>query len=379
MKERIYLDHAATTPVLKEALDAMAPWVGEKFGNPSSLYAEGREARRAIDEAREAVASAFGCLFGEVVFTSSGTESCNLAIVGSALAHRGGRDKVLFSAAEHHCVLNTRPLLERLGYKVETVPVDHCGCMDIQALERQMDDRVLLVSAMHANNETGALNDVPAVGDIARKFGALFHCDAVQTFPWVRDTRPDADLVSVSAHKFGGPKGTGALCVKAGTPLSPLTVGGGQEREVRAGTENVAGIVGMAAAVSATLSDQERNIKKAAVKSTLKAAIAETGFIETVCPGGGLTGHLHGRFPGVPSESLLIRLDQAGVSASAGSACSSGSIEPSHVLLAAGWGEAANEAVRFTFGAQTTMDEATEAARRTIEAVRDIRSSQSRN
>lgn len=375
MTRRIYLDHAATTPVLPSVVEAMAPWVGERFGNPSSLYEEGREARQAIDESRETLASAFGCLFGEVVFTSSGTESCNLAIIGAALANDSPCDTVLFSAAEHHCVLNTMPILEKLGFRVKLVPVDSVGRIDIGALEEMADEKTLIVSAMHANNETGVYNDVQAVGEIAKKHGALFHCDAVQTFPGPTVESLNADLVSVSAHKFGGPKGVGALYIRAGTKVSPTMLGGGQEREMRAGTENVAAIVGMAEAVKVVIGDKYRQELKGAALSAFQSAfkkIESPPFIETATKKERLPGHLHGRFEGVSSESLLILLDQMGVSASAGSACSSGSVEPSHVLLAGGWGEEAREGFRLVFGPETTTSDAEEAAKRVAQAARQV-------
>lgn len=375
MKPRIYLDHAATTPVLPSVVSAMSPWVGDRYGNPSSLYQEGRDARKAIDESRETLASAFGCLFGEVLFTSSGTESANLALIGTALANRGSRDTVLLSSAEHHCVLHTAPVLERLGLTVRLVPVDATGRMRVDALREVADERTLLISVMHANNETGVYNDVAAVSEVAGTTGAFFHCDAVQTFPGIGTSQLGADLVSISAHKFGGPKGVGALYVKAGTSIEPVMRGGGQERESRAGTENVAGIVGMAEAVRYVLADDKRAVLKGAALSAFMNALKREDpppFVETATKKDRLPGHLHGRFEGVSSESLLILLDQMGVSASAGSACSSGSVEPSHVLLAAGWGESAREAVRFTFGAETTTSEAEEAARRVANAARQV-------
>lgn len=273
MSHRIYLDYAATTPVLPTVVKAMEPWVGERFGNPSSLYEEGRLARTAIDGARETLADAFGCLFGEVVFTSSGTEAANMALVGAALAADGSRRTFLISASEHHCVLNTRPILERLGYRVNLVPVDSCGRIETDALAAMMDDTVLLVSAMHANNETGVYNDVTSVSELARTHGALFHCDSVQTFPGARVDTLGADLASLSAHKFGGPKGAGALYVKAGSKIAPVTLGGGQEREMRAGTENVAAIVGMAEAVRSTIGDTMRAALKGAALSAFMNAL----------------------------------------------------------------------------------------------------------
>ena len=382
MTGRIYLDYAATSPLHPRAREAMTPWLEREHGNPSSLYEEGRRAKEAIDASREVLSGALGCLFGEVVFTSSGTEAANLALVGTALAHKGGRKRVLVSAAEHHCVINARPLLERLGFAFECLPVDKFARPDMGALGKALGDDVLLVSAMHANNELGTVTEVRPIAELAKKHGALFHCDAVQTFPWCEGRRwtvndLGADLVTLSAHKLRGPKGAGALYVRGGTPIAPTMLGGGQEREVRAGTENVAAIVGFAEAVRLSLQDQSQDERKSKARSAFKRALIEQetppvrfSVEDAPC----LPGHLHLRFEGVSAESLLILLDRTGVAASAGAACSSGSIEPSHVLLACGWGESAGEGVRFSFGPETTDAEAVEAARRVADAALSIAS-----
>ena len=339
-----------------------------------------------MDLAREAVSSAFGCLFGEVVFTSSGTESANLAVLGPALAARGGRRRrILLGAAEHHCVLHCRPVLESWDYEVVLVPVDSESRYRHALLEELVDESTFLVSLMHANNETGAVSDIARLASVAKGRGALFHTDAVQTFPggW-RVGEVGADLVSVSAHKFGGPTGVGALNVRGGTPIEPMARGGGQERDLRAGTEPVAAIVGMAAALAARRDvEPVRNARDLFVSK-----LVEAGFVPTVSGVGPtrdetdkglgsfgtvLPGHAHGRFPGVSAESMLIRLDRLGVSASSGSACSSGSLEPNHVALAMGWTlEEAREALRFTFGHGATLALAEEAARRVILARDEI-------
>jgi len=364
---RIYLDHAATSPLLPAARDAMAKWAGEG-ANPSSLHAEGRLAKQALDEARETVADALGCLFAEVVFTSSGTEAANLAIVGSALANEDQRrQRVLFSAAEHHAVLETAPLLTRLGYEVQILPVDRYAAVRLDALEDALGDDVLLVAAMHANNEVGTFNPISQIVEMAHRCGALVFCDAVQTFS--RDT--GADLVAVSAHKIGGPRGVGALTVRAGVKLKPTIAGGGQERELRGGTENVAGIAGFAAAVANQPPDRRQLVRDA-----FRRALSEPAEWTTLDgPHAVLPGHAHLRAKGCSAESMLIVLDRMGVSASSGAACSSGSIEPSHVLLACGYSESeAREALRFTFGKSTTIEEAEEAAVRVSAAIRQVRS-----
>ncbi len=364
--KRVYLDHAATTPLLLEARAAMEPWLAVA-ANPSSLHVEGRAARDAVDQAREVVAEAFGCLFGEVVFTSSGTEAANLAIVGAALGVADpARRRVLFGAAEHHCVLHTQPLLERLGFRVETLPVDRYARVSPETLANRLGPDVALVSVMHANNELGTVNPVPELARLAREAGALLHTDAVQTFPF-SGTMGDlgVDLMSVAAHKLYGPRGAGALAVRSGVEVRPLSLGGGQEREMRAGTEDVAAIVGFSAAVSWCRANRARVESRKAARDAFWAELAPTGrFDPTVAAGVPcLSGHCHVRVPGVSAETLLIRLDRAGVSSSSGAACSSGSLLPSHVLLATGLSEAeAREGLRFTFGKDSTPDEARLAA-----------------
>ncbi len=366
---RIYLDHAATTPLCPEAREAMAAWLGGEFGNPSSLYAEGRRAKQAIDEARETISEYVGCLFAEVLFTSSGTEAANLAIVGAALGNENpGRRRVLLGAAEHHCVLHTRPLLERLGYHVEFVPVDRVAGIRLDALESMLGPDVLLVSVMHANNELGTLQPIEGVAALAHLYGAIYHCDMVQTMALPDRAPPSglADLATFSAHKVNGPKGVGAIYLKAGTRVKALSAGGGQEREMRAGTENVAGIVGFAAAVRA-LWRRDAKAQRGA-RDRFREQLEAAGFVPTVPDRAQLLpGHAHVRLPGVDAETMLIRLDRAGVSASSGAACSSGSLEPSHVLLACGYSEKeAREGLRFTFGHDSSLGEAEEAAARVI-------------
>ena len=358
-ESRIYLDYAATAPLHPAATLAMAPWVGPaNFGNPSSLHAEGRAAKDAIDTAREQVSSALGCEFGEVVFTSGGTEAVNLALVGAALAAiEGHRTRVLVGASEHHAVLETEPVLAALGCSVELIPVDPCGRVDTDVLHDMLADDVLLVSAMFVNNELGTWQSVTEVADLAARHGALFHCDAVQAFgipagglPWNVD--------SVGAHldvdfrsQARGPKGVGALYVKGGTPIEPVMRGGGQEREMRAGTENVAGIVGFGAAASNPSDGRDRLEARTAFAS----AVADAEFtIPANVPSH--PGILHLRIPGLSAETLLIRLDRAGVSASSGAACSSGAVEPSHVLTACGYSTLeAKEGLRFSFGDATSV------------------------
>lgn len=379
---RIYADYAATTPLLPHVHEAMRPWLSGEYGNPSSLYEEGRRARAAIDESREVLSARLGCLFAEVLFTSSGTESANLALLGSAIAALSEspprkRNRVLFSASEHHCVLHTQKTLELLGFEVQHVPVDRSAIVDVDALKTMMGEDVLLVSAMHANNEVGTIQPIFQVAEIAHRFGAWVHCDAVQTFTvwdW-KVTDLCADLVSLSAHKVGGPKGAGAIFIKAGVKVHPLLVGGGQEREMRAGTENVAAIVGFAAASRKDPGGPPQPDPPRAFAAASAFRRALEGATMTIAPTAPtLPGHVHVLFPGVDAETLLIRLDRMGVSASAGAACSSGSLDPSHVLLACGYTEAeAKSGLRFTFGRLQTPEEGIEAAARVNEAVRQMR------
>lgn len=374
--DRIYLDHAATTPLSKAAEAAMRPWLNA--GNPSSLYAEGRKAKDALDSAREILSDTLGCRFAEVLFTSGGTEAANLAIVGTALQNEDStRNRVLLGAAEHHCVLHTQSLLERLGYRVELIPVDREARVDPNTLPLGPD--VLLVSVMHANNELGSVNPVRAIADRVHEYGAIFHTDAVQSFlkpelgsPTWKVADLDADLVTISAHKVNGPKGTGAIYMRAGVKLKSLIGGGGQEREVRGGTENVAGIVGFGKAVAEHV--RTPHAVSQSTRESLATGLADLGALASVRQGPTLRGHVHGRFPGIPAQTLLIALDRAGVAASSGAACSSGSVEPSHVLLACGYSpiEAA-EGVRFTLGPETRPDEVEEALLRLARVLDRIR------
>lgn len=379
---RIYLDHAATTPLAPEVREAMQPWLEREFGNPSSLHAEGRRAKDAIDEARETVSGALGSLFAEVLFTSSGTEAANLALVGAALNNRNPRrTRILIAAIEHHCVLHTQPILERLGYRVEHLPADRTGV--VHPPEGSLED-VLLVSVMHANNELGTLQPVREIADRAHRAGALIHTDTVQTFlapelDWrIKDL--DADIATLSAHKINGPKGVGAIYLRAGVKLAPLAVGGGQEREMRAGTENVAGIVGFGAAVRRRTHSERGRGSLSARRDRFLAQLEAAGAVRTVPPAVPmLAGHAHVRFPGIDAETLLIRLDREGASASSGAACSSGSLEPSHVLLACGYSfDEAREGLRFSFGPSTTDAESVEAAKRVVAVVEAVRESRGR-
>ncbi len=363
MTDRIYLDNAATTGMLPAVREAMMPYLTEYFGNPSSIHGTGREAHKAVDTARRQVAEAIGAQPQEIYFTSGGSESDNWAIKGIAYALRPRGNHIITTAIEHHAVLHTCQWLEKQGFDVTFLPVDQDGLVDPEMLEKAITDRTILISVMTANNEIGTLEPVTEIGRIARQHGILFHTDAVQAVGAVPvDVNAmNADLLSLSAHKFHGPKGTGALFVRRGIRLTPLIHGGAQERGQRAGTENLAGIVGMGKAVEIAAADLERN---AARTAGLRNRLI-SGILERV-PYTRLNGHPEKRLPNncslsfryIEGEALLLRLDLAGIAASGGSACTSGSLEPSHVLQAIGLpAEMAQGSLRLTPGTDTTDEE----------------------
>ena len=353
-----YLDHAASTPMRAEAVEAMMPYLSELYANPSGSHRFARRARRAVDEARDTVANVVGCHPNEVVFTGCGTESDNMAITG-AVARRGG--VAICPAVEHHAVLH---VVEHLGEHGRVVGVDSFGRVDLDELSAVLDATpdVSIVSVMAVNNEVGTVTDIAEVARIVRRHapGALLHTDAVQSACWLdlREIAPHVDLLSLSAHKFGGPKGVGVLIERGGPKVDPLIIGGGQERERRSGTHNTAGIV--AAAVALDLTDRDRveeNTRLAILRDGLVAGLQERldGVVETVPPEHKVAGSAHVCIAGIESEALLFLLDEAGVCASAASACASGAMEPSHVLAAMGVDRSvALGALRLTLGHTTT-------------------------
>lgn len=373
--KRLYIDHAATTPLAPEVQAAMQPWLA-LLGNPSSMHADGRAAREALDVARERVAAQVGGLFGEICFTGGGTEAANLALIGLVMGTDGSRRRILVSAAEHHCMLYPAEVLARMGVEVEEIPVDELARVDLAALEEMLGEDVLAVAAMHANNEFGTFNDLAAIRGLCDEVGAFLIVDGVQTAGHHAINGPEmgADMLTFSAHKFNGPKGVGGLWVKSGTPLEALIRGGGQERDLRAGTENIAGIMGLAEAWDLTASRRETaEAAKRTARDAFFTAIGSEGIRTVPADVKTLNGHAHVRFPNVPANSLLIALDRRGISASSGSACSSGSLEPSHVLIAAGFDKADAECgVRFSFGPTATPAEAEFAAQVVIEEARRI-------
>jgi cysteine desulfurase len=359
MADRIYLDHAATTPLRPEVAVAMAPYLADRFGNPSSQYAEGQEAKRAIDRAREEVSEALRVDFSEIMFTSGGTEADNAALLGIMLANRKRGNHLVTSQIEHEAVLRTARFLQELGFRVTFVAPDSLGRVSPDAVAEAITDETVLVSIMHANNEVGVIQPIYDIGRIAHEMGVVFHTDAVQSFGQLSVTADalGADLISVSAHKIYGPKGSGALYVRRGLPFTPWLHGGGQERDRRSGTENVAGIVGFAEAVRLTRREQPAVGERL---TTLRDLLR--GGLEETVPDTVLNGHPTERLPnnvnvsimGCESESLILALDREGVSVSTGSACSSGSIEPSHVLAAMRLAESRTKsALRLTLGRNT--------------------------
>jgi len=358
---RVYLDHAATTPVDPEVAELMAQVLREVSGNPSSIYAEGRLARALVDRARDEVAVAIGADPAEIVFTSGGTEADNLALRGVLKAREGEADGIVTTAIEHHAILDTALDLEAHGQaRVTVLPVDRDGRVTATAVARAIDDRTAIVSVMHGNNEIGTLEPIDEIGAVCRERGVTVHSDAVQTVGALAiDVRAlPVDLLSVNAHKFYGPKGVGALYVRRGTRIATVQTGGGQEHGRRTGTENVAGIVGLGAALRiASARRSAESARQAALRDRL---IRE---IRSRIPDATLTGHPTERLPnnasfcfgGTQGEALVVSLDLEGFSVSSGSACTSGNTDPSHVLLALGLDrELAQGSLRITLGRDTT-------------------------
>ena len=355
-KRIVYMDHSATTYTKKEVLEAMIPYYSEHFGNPSSIYSIAGDSKKAIDAARVQVAQALGADTDEIYFTSGGSESDNWAIKGVAFANRKKGNHIITSAIEHHAVLHTCKYLEKEGFTVTYLPVDRYGMVDPADLEKVITEKTILVSVMFANNEIGTIEPIAELGAVAHNHNVYFHTDAVQVIGNVQvDVKTqNIDLLSLSAHKFYGPKGIGALYIKKGVKIDNLIHGGGQERKRRAGTENIAGIVGLGKAIELATADidgHNRRIRR------LRDRLLQ-GILAKI-PGTYLNGHKEKRLPGninvsfefIEGESMLLWLDDEGICASTGSACTSGSLEPSHVLLATGLPvEISHGSLRLTLG-----------------------------
>ncbi len=374
----IYLDNAATTPLKKEVVEAMLPYFTEEFYNPNSVYLAAQKVRQDLENARKTIADILNTDVKEIYFTGCGSESNNWAIKSGAdtMKRRKNRIKVIISSIEHHSLLHSAEALEKDGFELVKLPVDEKGTVRLETLENAVDDNTALVSIIMGNNEIGTLQNIPELAKIAHDAGALFHTDAVQvvgTLP-VDISALGVDMLSFSAHKFNGPKGVGALYVKKGTTLPPLIDGGGQERGKRAGTENVAGIIGMAKAL-----ELKRESNDSEYVSRMRDLLEEKlSQIPKILINGNRENRLPGifnvSFEGIEGEGILLMLDMKGICASSGSACASGSIEPSHVLMAIGLShEIAQGTVRFSLSEKITeqdINEVADTVKSTVERLR---------
>jgi len=361
--KRIYFDHSATTPVDDDVAKLMLEYMTEKFGNPSSIHSFGREVRKAVDEARGHVAALLGANANEIFFTSGGTEADNIALKGVALANRKKGNHIITTAIEHHAILHTCEYLEKQGFTITYLPVDENARVRVEDVRNAITDKTVLISVMFANNEVGTIQPIKEIGEIAKEKGIYFHTDAVQAvgnYP-IDVKELNIDLLTLSGHKFHGPKGIGALYARRGVRIEALQQGGGQERSLRPGTENVPGIIGLGKAAEIAKRDMAKKVAHiTALKEKLMAGIQEK--ISDIK----LNGHPTLRMPGnvnfsfrfVEGESLLLNLDLKGIAASSGSACTSGSLDPSHVLLAMGLThEVAHGSLRISLGRGNTEED----------------------
>jgi cysteine desulfurase len=364
---RVYLDYAATTPIDPEVRDAMLPYLGERFGNPSSVHSFGQEVRRAIDRARDTVAEGIGADSSEIYFTSGGTESDNTALLGVLIAARErNKSHLITTVAEHHAVLDAAIFAQSLGFDVTFLPVDAQGFVSRETLEAAITEKTALVSLMYANNEIGTIHDISSIATLCKERGVLFHTDAVQSLAQIpfHVKHLGVDLATLSAHKIYGPKGAGALYVRRGVKFSSHIHGGMQEREKRAGTENVPAIVGFGKAIELLPSWRDSSMKsiknlRDMLYTEICERVPEARLNGPALDSGlRLANNLNLSFPRGDGETLLLSLDMKGVAVSSGSACASGSIEPSHVLLALGLDrQVAHASVRFSLGRGTTQEE----------------------
>ncbi len=361
--KRIYMDHSATTPVHPAVLEAMLPYFTKNFGNASSVHSFGRDAKNAIESAREKIADFIGAQPNEIIFTSGGTESDNFAIEGVAFENSKKGNHIITSVIEHHAVLNTCKHLESHGFQVSYVSVDEHGIVDLDHLKSLIRDETILITIMHVNNEIGTIEPISEISAIARENGIIFHTDAVQSVGKIPVNVNDlgVDLMTISAHKIYGPKGVGALYIRKGTKIEPLIRGGHHERNRRAGTENVPGIVGFGKAVEVASADMEQESKRMwELTEKLKDGLCEKieYVYENSHPTRRVPNIINLSFDYVEGESIILNLDIKGVAASTGSACTSGSLEPSHVLTALGLcASTAQGAVRFSLGRDNTLED----------------------
>ncbi|PWB53675.1 MAG: cysteine desulfurase NifS [Candidatus Methanoperedenaceae archaeon] len=359
--KQVYMDHSATTATDPAVMEAMLPYFSEKYGNPSSLYTIGRQARRAIEESRQKVADLIGAKKEEIIFTGSGTESDNLAIKGSALRNRTKGDHIITSSIEHHAVLHTCKYLEKNGFKVTYLPVNKEGLIDPVDVAGAITPQTILISIMHANNEIGTIQPIAEVGKIAKEKDIVFHTDAVQTTGKIPVNVDDlgVSMLSISAHKIYGPKGVGALFLRKGTVIEPQMHGGGHERNIRSSTENVPGIVGFGKACEMAKERLPQESNLAALRDSLIKSVLEIkdSYLNGH-PIKRLPNNANFRFSYIEGESMILNLDMKGVAASTGSACSSTSLMPSHVLMAIGLRpEEAHGSLRLTLGRENTQED----------------------
>lgn len=371
---RIYLDHAATTKMSKQAVNAMLPYLDTIYGNPSSLHSAGQVAAEALADARKRIAKCLGCMADEITFTSGGSEADNQAILSAArIGERKGKRHIISTAFEHHAVLHTLHKLEKEGFEITLLDVHENGVISAEQVDNAIRNDTCLVTVMYANNEIGTIQPIREIGEICRARGVLFHTDAVQAVGHlsIDVMAENIDMLSLSAHKFHGPKGIGALYCQKGIPLTSLIEGGAQERGKRAGTENIPAIMGMAAALEEACAQADDNRKKLAVlRDRLIAGLSEIPHsILNGDPQKRLPGNVNFCFEGIEGESLLLLLDDKGICASSGSACTSGSLDPSHVLLAIGRvHDIAHGSLRLTLSEENTAEEVAF----TIQAVKEV-------
>lgn len=363
MPTKYYFDNAATTPVREEVLQEILPYFREYYGNASSIYSIAKESKKALEAARAKVAAAIGATPDEIYFTAGGSESDNMALRGVVNASKKEKKHIITTKIEHHAILHTAEFLETKGVDVTYLNVDECGKISLEELENAIRPETVLISVMFANNEIGTIQPIAEIGEIAKKHGVLFHTDAVQAVGHVPIDveKLQVDLLSMSGHKLGAPKGIGAIYIRKGTRISPLIFGGAQEKKLRAGTENIAGIVGLGKAAELAVAEMEETTKKLiALRDKLIHGILES------IPDSRLNGHPTDRLPGncnisfsyIEGESLLLLLDALGIAASSGSACTSGSLDPSHVLMAIGLPhEIAHGSLRLTIDRENTEEQ----------------------
>ncbi|HDR4436273.1 MULTISPECIES: cysteine desulfurase family protein [Bacillus cereus group] len=377
--ERIYLDHAATSPTHPEVVEKMIPYMTETFGNPSSIHFYGRQTRHAVDEARRACARSIHANPNEIIFTSGGTEADNLALIGVARANRHKGNHIITTQIEHHAILHTCELLEREGFEVTYLPVDETGRVQVSDIQKALTEETILVSVMFGNNEVGTMQPIAEMGKLLKEHQAYFHTDAVQAYGLVEINVKEfgIDLLSISAHKINGPKGVGFLYAGTNVKFEPLLIGGEQERKRRAGTENVPSIVGLQHAILlAEKTREQKNAQYEEFKDIMVSVFQNEGITFEV------NGNLEYRLPhvlnisftGMNIEPFLVNLDLAGIAVSSGSACTAGSIDPSHVLVAM-FGKDSDQirsSVRFSFGLGNTKEQIEKAAYETVKIVKRL-------